>query len=184
MFKVMDDEYFESRKLQNPDILYHDEFLSTLVDEQKHKEIMMDNMGKAEDWTVKKENTEQSPLNLCKFVKLIDFNKRFTYQGSLTTAPLVEGILWNLVDTVIPIKQSTMDKYIGYRRVQEEISTNYMISSKGKKELDKFGQARSKFPENHKCQYHEGNQFMKVAMCNRQVQDTNNRPVYHISKRS
>jgi hypothetical protein len=29
-----------------------------LVDEQKHKEIMMDNMGKAEDWTVKKENTE------------------------------------------------------------------------------------------------------------------------------
>ena len=110
-----------------------------MVDEQKHKEIMMDNMGKADDWTAKKENTEQSPLNLCKFVKLIDFNKRFTYQGSLTTAPLVEGILWNLVDTVIPIKQSTMDKYIGYRRVQEEISTNYMISSKGKKELDKFG---------------------------------------------
>lgn len=100
---------------------------------------MMDNMGKAEDWTPKKENTEMSALNLCKFVKLIDFNKRFTYQGSLTTAPLVEGILWNLVDTVIPIRQSTMDKYTDYRRVQDEISTNYMISAKGKKDLDKFG---------------------------------------------
>lgn len=155
-----------------------------MVDEQKHKEIMMENMGKAEDWTPKKENTEQSPLNLCKFVKLIDFNKRFTYQGSLTTAPLVEGILWNLVDTVIPIRQSTMDKYIEYRKVQEEISTNYMIGAKGKADLDKFGAARAKFPENHKCQYHEGSQFMKVAMCNRQVQDTNDRPVYHISKRS
>lgn len=100
---------------------------------------MMDNMGKAEDWTPKKENTEMSALNLCKFVKLIDFNKRFTYQGSLTTAPLVEGILWNLVDTVIPIRQSTMDKYTDYRRVQDEVSTNYMISAKGKKDLDKFG---------------------------------------------
>ena len=100
-----------------------------MVDEQKHKEMMMDTDS----------ITEQSPLNLCKFVKLIDFNKRFTYQGSLTTAPLVEGILWNLVDTVIPIRQSTMDKYVEFRRVQEEVSTNYMISSKGKNDLDKFG---------------------------------------------
>jgi len=77
-----------------------------------------------------------------------------------------------------------MDKYIEYRRVQEEISTNYMVGPKGKADLDKFGQARAKFPENAKCQYHEGSQFMRVAMCNRQVQDTNDRPVYHIAKRS
>ena len=88
---------------------------------------MIANMNK----TGSTENTEQSPLNLCKFVKLIDFNRRFTYQGSLTTAPLVEGILWNLVDTVIPIRQSTMDKYVEYRRVLEENSVNYMISCKG-----------------------------------------------------
>jgi len=75
-----------------------------LVDEQKHKELLIENMNKQEDWTPNKKNTEESPLNLCRFVELIDFNKRFTYQGSLTTAPLVEGILWNLVDTVIPIR--------------------------------------------------------------------------------
>lgn len=106
MFKVMPDDYFAARKSENPDILYHDEFLQTLVDEEKHRGMAMN--GKP---------GKQSPLNLDKFVKLIDFNKRFTYQGSLTTAPLVEGILWNLVDTVIPIKQTTMDQYTDFRRV-------------------------------------------------------------------
>jgi hypothetical protein len=127
----------------------------------------MDIMGKKENWSPQTKNTEKSPLNLCKFVELVDHNRRFTYQGSLTTAPLVEGILWNLVDTVIPIRQHTMDQYTGFRRVQEEISTNYVVAQKGKKDLDKFGEARARFPENAKCQYHEGSQFMRVAMCNR-----------------
>jgi carbonic anhydrase len=102
-------------------------------------------------------NMEQSPLNLFKFVQFIDFNRRFTYQGSLTTAPLVEGILWNVIDTVIPIRQKTMDQFTDFRRVAEEISTNYMIKEVAKKDMDKFRVARSKFPENAKCQYHEGN---------------------------
>lgn len=127
-------------------------------------------------------NSAQSPLNLKKFVELVDFNRRFTYAGSLTTAPLVEGILWNVIDTVIPITQKTMDSFTEFRRIQEEISTNYVVPQKSVGEMDKFAQARANFPENHKCQYHEGSQFMKVAMCNRQVQDTNDRPVYHISK--
>jgi len=71
-----------------------------------------------------------SPLNLKMFVALVDFNRRFTYQGSLTTAPLVEGILWNVVDTVIPITQKTMDMYTDFRRVPEEISTNYVVPEK------------------------------------------------------
>ena len=110
---------------------------------------------------------EKSPLDLKKFVQLVDFNRRFTYQGSLTTAPLVEGILWNVVDTVIPITQNTMDQYTDFRKVQEEISTNYAVPEKSKEDMDKFAVARSEFPESHKCQYHEGSQFMKVAMCNR-----------------
>jgi hypothetical protein len=85
----------------------------------------------------------------------------------LTTAPLVEGILWNVVDTVIPITQKTMDQYTDFRKVQEEISTNYAIPEKSKDDMDKFAVARAEFPESHKCQYHEGSQFMKVAMCNR-----------------
>ena len=111
--------------------------------------------------------SKQSPLNLKRFVELVDFNRRFTYQGSLTTAPLVEGILWNVIDTVIPITQATMDQFTDFRRVQEEISTNYVVPEKSKEAMDKFGIASSRFPENHKCQYHEGSQFMKVAMCNR-----------------
>jgi hypothetical protein len=153
----MPGSYFESRKLENPDILYHDQFLMNLVDEEKHREIMLQSRTSA----------EKSPLNLCKFVKLIDFNRRFTYQGSLTTAPLVEGILWNVVDTVIPITQRTMDQYTDFRRVQEEISTNYVVPEKNKDDMDKFAVARARFPENTKCQYHEGSQFMRVAMCNR-----------------
>ena len=172
IFKVMPDSYFASRKVQNPDILYHDKFLSALVDEEKHKQMAMDGTAMS----------KQSPLNLKRFVELVDFNRRFTYQGSLTTAPLVEGILWNVIDTVIPITQATMDQFTDFRRVQEEISTNYIVPEKTKEEMDKFGIARSRFPESHKCQYHEGSQFMKVAMCNRQVQDTNQRPVYHIAK--
>lgn len=110
---------------------------------------------------------KNSPLNLNRFVELIDFNRRFTYQGSLTTAPLVEGILWNVVDTVIPIRQSTLDQYTNFKRVPEEISTNYVIPEMTTSDLDKFGVARARFPENAKCQYHEGSQFMRVAMCNR-----------------
>ena len=75
-----------------------------------------------------------------------------------------------------------MDQYTDFRKVQEEISTNYAVPEKTKDDMDKFAIARAEFPESHKCQYHEGSQFMKVAMCNRQVQDTNQRPVYHIAK--
>ena len=157
IFKVETDEYFESRKAENPNILYHDQFLSALVDEEKHKQMALDGTA----------SSAQNHLNLKKFVELVDFNRRFTYQGSLTTAPLVEGILWNVIDTVIPITQKTMDQYTDFRKVQEEVSTNYVVPEKKKADMDKFAVARSKFPENHKCQYHEGNQFMKVAMCNR-----------------
>ena len=96
-------------------------------------------------------SSAQSPLNLKKFVELVDYNRRFTYQGSLTTAPLVEGILWNVIDTVIPITQKTMDQYLEFRKVLEEVSTNHVVPEKKKSEMDKFAVARSKFPENHKC---------------------------------
>jgi len=135
------------------------------------------------DWTPQVQNLETNPLNMCKFVKLVDFNRRFTYQGSLTTAPLVEGILWNVVETVIPIRQTTMDMYTDFRRVQEEISIAYIVSAVRRNDIDKFLKAKLKFPDAVKCQYHEGNQFMRVAMCNRRVQDRNERPVYHIDKK-
>jgi hypothetical protein len=140
-------------------------------------------MGEKDDYSPQEKNTEKSSLNLRDFVAKVDHNRRFTYQGTLTTAPLVAGILWNVIETVIPIKQETMDQYTDYRKVAEEISTNYVVSELRKEEMDKFQTARAKFPMHMKSQYHEGNQFMRVAMCNRRVQDQKNRPVYHIDNK-
>jgi hypothetical protein len=39
MFKVMPDSYFEEKKKENPNILFHDEFLMNLVDEEKHRQM-------------------------------------------------------------------------------------------------------------------------------------------------
>jgi hypothetical protein len=122
-------------------------------------------------WTPQEKNVEKSPLNLRDFVAKAEHNRRFTYQGTLTTAPLVAGILWNVIETVIPIRQETMDQYTNFRRVAEEINTNYLVSAMRKEEMNKFAKARAKFPSHMKSQYHEGEQFMRVAMCNRRVQD-------------
>ena len=37
IFKVETDEYFNSRKAKNPKILFHDQFLKALIDEEMHK---------------------------------------------------------------------------------------------------------------------------------------------------
>jgi hypothetical protein len=34
MFKVETEDYFTSRKIQNPNILWHDQFLRALIDEE------------------------------------------------------------------------------------------------------------------------------------------------------
>ena len=98
-FKVMPEEYFEEMNMRYPqaDIEWHDRFMLELVkDENERAEPNEEGMGK---------------LDLSEFVKKVDFNKRWTYQGSLTTAPCDEGILWNVVEGVIPIRQSTLDMY-------------------------------------------------------------------------
>ena len=43
-------------------------------------------------------------LDLTKFVQLLQYNRRWTYTGSLTTAPFSEGILWNVLEHVIPLR--------------------------------------------------------------------------------
>jgi carbonic anhydrase len=58
-------------------------------------------------------------INLTKFVSMLQFNRRWTYTGSLTTAPFSEGILWNVVEHVIPLRQSTLDLFLEYRKLEE-----------------------------------------------------------------
>jgi carbonic anhydrase len=59
-------------------------------------------------------------LDLTEFVSRLNFNKRWTYPGSLTTAPCDEGILWNILENVIPIRQETLDKFTEMRKVEAE----------------------------------------------------------------
>lgn len=100
MFKCMPESFFEQVSKENPSIDYHDKFLSNLCASQA-------------------ESKGKKPLDLTKFVELLKFNRRWTYQGSLTTIPCSEGILWNVIEQVIPIRQRTLDKFNYFRKVEE-----------------------------------------------------------------
>ena len=65
-----------------------------------------------------------APIDLNKFVQLLQFNRRWTYKGSLTTAPFTEGILWNILEHVIPLRQSTLDLFLDYRKIEEKAVFN------------------------------------------------------------
>lgn len=100
-FKVVPEEYFEEMNVRYPqaDLEWHDKFMMELVKE--------------------KQDNVMNNLDLTEFVRRINFNKRWTYQGSLTTAPCDEGILWNVIEGVIPIRQATMDLFNLMRKVEE-----------------------------------------------------------------
>ena len=57
-------------------------------------------------------------IDFTEFVDNINYDRRWTYPGSLTTAPFGEGILWNVVEQVIPIRQSTLDAFTQYREIE------------------------------------------------------------------
>jgi carbonic anhydrase len=86
----MPESYFEGIKKGNPgvDIEFHDKYLSDMVDTE-----------------MKRSDEDRKPLDMTKFVELLDYNRRWSYQGSLTTIPCSEGILWNVLEHVIPIRQ-------------------------------------------------------------------------------
>lgn len=69
-------------------------------------------------------------LDLSKFVQLLQFNRRWTYTGSLTTAPFSEGILWNVLEHVIPLRQTTLDMFLEYRKIEEKQVFNHFENKK------------------------------------------------------
>jgi len=79
---------------------YHDKFLRRMLVESKNRET-----------------PSKKKLDLTKFVSELRYNRRWTYNGSLTTAPFSEGILWNILEQVIPIRQSTLDMFLDYRKI-------------------------------------------------------------------
>ena len=146
-------------KYPQAEIEWHDKFMLELVEDEK--------------------NSTGFELDLKEFVNKVDFNKRWTYQGSLTTAPCDEGILWNVVEGVIPIRQGTLDRFTGMRRVEEEQITN-KIALCDHKTIQFLEELKEDIPAAKKSQKDGGHTFMRVAGCNRKVQDQNGRAVYRI----
>ena len=77
-FKVMPEEYFKEMTERYPqaDVDWHDKFMFELV--------------KAENERQAAGAPNEEGLDLTEFVNKINSNKRWTYQGSLTTAPCME----------------------------------------------------------------------------------------------
>ena len=83
-FKAVPDDFkFTDHGLTD----YHDNFLRRMLIESKGRP-----------------RAEKKMLDLTKFVEQLKYNSRWTYTGSLTTAPFSEGILWNVLKNVIPIR--------------------------------------------------------------------------------
>lgn len=91
-FRAVKDDYFLNNEADD----FHDKFLSTMLTDQVGTKI-----------------------DMTSFVTKLNYNKRWTYQGSLTTSPFSEGILWNVIEQVIPIRQSTLDKFLEYRKIEQ-----------------------------------------------------------------
>lgn len=120
---------------------------------------------------------EPKKLNMNKFIRKLNFNRRWTYQGSLTTTPFAEGILWNVIEQVILIRQSTLDMFLEYRRIAKEIVVDKYASETEKREMV----ACNNVPANCKpFENADGETFFRFALCNRAVQDQNDRCVHHI----
>lgn len=117
-------------------------------------------------------------LDLTKFIQLLQYNRRWTYTGSLTTAPFSEGILWNVLEHVIPLRQSTLDMFLEYKKIEQKQVFNEFTSPKEKAEV----MAKLSIQPNNMKPFtnDEGETFFRVAACNRVVQDTGDRPVFHI----
>ena len=139
---------------------YHDTFLKKMLEAEK------------------KNPNKNEKLDLTKFVQLLNYNRRWSYSGSLTTAPFSEGILWNVLEQIIPIRQSTLDLFLDYRKVDKKKTFNNFEDDEDKKNT--FSKLALQ-PENVKpFETSKDETFFRVAACNRVVQDQGDRAVYHI----
>lgn len=156
IFKVVPDAYFED----NSDS--HDRFLFKLTQE----------------YVAGYQNMIR--LNFTTFVQELQFAKRWTYQGSLTTAPFCEGILWNILEQIIPIRQSTLDGLLAFKEVEERHRFN-RFDSPDLEKLHYQTQIEAGVPAHAVPCCHAEQTLFKTAICNRPVQEKGDRPVYRIN---
>ena len=84
-----------------------------------------------------------------------------------------------MIEHVIPIRQSTLDRYNNFRKIEEEQLTN--VLKKGETPDPWLKEAKEKeYPVNGNSVVKDDDKFMRIAICNRKVMERNDRPVYHI----
>ena len=155
IFKVVPDEYFAV----NSD--YHDQWLTALVAEYRG---------------------DATELDMTAFVENLNADRRWTYQGGLTTPSFAEGILWNVIEQVIPIRQSTLDAFNMYRKIEDDQVTDKFGSDAERRQHYASLEQRG-IPDFCRVHCKDGDckkRLFRTAICSRQIQDPKGRPVYHI----
>ena len=110
----------------------------------------------------------------------LEFDRRWTYQGSLTTPPFSEGVLWNVLEQTVPIRQKTYDGLVTFKEVEDGQVENTFDTKEKKMQhyADIAGRDKMDKPE---CKDGDcDKRLFRTAFCNRAAQDVNDRVVYHI----
>jgi carbonic anhydrase len=160
LFKVVPDSYFKT----NSDA--HDRFLYKLAQDYKDGDYNSDMAFMRLDFTA--------------FVKRLQYDKRWTYQGSLTTAPFGEGILWNVLEQVIPIRQQTLDELVAFKEIEDRQRFN-RFESVDVEQKHYTDQIEAGVPAHCVPCACDRKTLFRTAICNRAVQDKGDRPVYRIN---
>lgn len=62
-------------------------------------------------WTQTDSNPSVDKVSYGKIMMMFDMQNRWTYKGSVTTPPCATAVYWNVLKTVYPIKQKTLDQF-------------------------------------------------------------------------
>jgi len=77
-------------------------------------EIMaIDDFFESLEWNVRDRNPRPDFIRFADLMRLNSTQERWSYKGSLTTPPCTETIYWNVMHTVLPIKQKHLDLFKG-----------------------------------------------------------------------
>lgn len=77
---------------------------------------ILDNFFENLNWEDKitEDTTDSHFVDLASYgdlMTMVDMNNRWTYRGSVTTPPCAQNVYWNVLRTVYPIKQETLNKF-------------------------------------------------------------------------
>ena len=76
---------------------FFERFLTKIVED---KNSIMGSYGHQQGEDSQHKNDLAEGIDLHELLSRVDFRKRWLYRGSFTTPPLLEGVLWHIVDDV------------------------------------------------------------------------------------